>query len=99
MWALRLTLVGTPLAASYTTPGQYVKVRADGHEGVFAIASAPRPDRHDVELLVKRGGAVANALCAATIGDRFELSGALGRGFPLALARGRSLVLCAAGSG
>jgi len=101
MCLVRLELGGTPLAGTYTRPGQYVKARFAGEEGTFAFASAPpRPASADgVEILIKVGGTVGDALCAAAPGTRIELSKPAGRGFPVDDARGSSLILCAAGSG
>jgi NAD(P)H-flavin reductase len=75
-----------------------VRVRAGGGESPFAIASAPSPER-TIELLAKRGATVANALCALAPGDRVEIASPEGPGFPLGEARGRALILVAAGSG
>jgi len=101
MCVVRLELSGTPLAGTYTRPGQYVKARFAGEEAKFAFASAPAraASADGVEILVKQGGRVGDALCAAAPGTRIELSKPTGRGFPVDDARGRSLLLCAAGSG
>jgi len=88
-----------PLAASHRVPGQVVKVRAPAGETYLALASAPAPDG-TVDLLVKRGGKIADEVIAsAESGARLELSAPFGNGFPLAGAEGRDLLLFAAGSG
>lgn len=81
----------------YTVAGQYLKVQAPGGQaGMFALAQAPgRP----LELLVKRGGPVADSLVALGEGDVVLLSGAQGKGFPVAEAAGRDVWLFAVGSG
>src|SRR5207237_921160 len=70
------------LGASHRAPGQVVKLRArDVGEGYFALANAPSPGG-SAELLLKRGGAVADAV----IGRRapgVEVTAPFGRGFPV----------------
>ena len=99
-----LTLALPPeLARLHQAPGQVVKLRGAAGEGYFAIASAPSPNAsagERIDLLLKRGAPVADALlAAATVGARLETSPPFGRGFPLDEARGRELLLFAAGSG
>ncbi|MGA8891172.1 MAG: oxidoreductase [Anaeromyxobacteraceae bacterium] len=95
--ALRVAL--GPLAPEHVLPGQVVKVRAPSGEAYFALASAPAPDGH-ADLLVKRGGRIADEVVAAAVpGARLELSAPFGKGFPLAEAEGRDVLLFAAGSG
>ena len=80
-------------------PGQVVKLRAPGAgEGFFALASAPDPGG-TAELLVKRGGRVADAAIAlARAGGTLELTHPFGEGFPVEEAEGRDILLFAAGS-
>jgi NAD(P)H-flavin reductase len=84
------------MRATHRLPGQYLKVRSDGREGFLALASAPGAP---LELLVKRGGAVGDAMAALADGAAIEASDVLGRGFPVEEAAGRDLLLFAAGSG
>jgi len=86
-------------AASHVAPGQYVKATAGGGESYFAIASKPGPEGDRVELLLKLGSPVADAIAALAQGDALRISSAQGKGFPLARAAGRELVLVATGSG
>jgi len=80
-------------------PGQVVKVKAAPGEGFFALATAPQPGA-PVELLVKRGGRVADAvLAAATPGGSLPVTAPFGRGFPPSESVGRDVLLFAAGSG
>jgi NAD(P)H-flavin reductase len=98
MRGLRLALPAA-LAGAHRRPGQVVKVRSTAGEGYFALASAPAPDGV-VELLVKRGGRVADATVAAALpGAELELSAPFGQGFPVEEAEGRDVLLFAAGSG
>ncbi|MEI6224737.1 MAG: oxidoreductase [Deltaproteobacteria bacterium] len=98
--SLRALRVGLgPLAASHTVPGQVVKLRAPSGEAYFALASAPAADA-TVDLLLKRGGRIADELVASALpGTRIETSAPFGKGFPIGQAEGRDLLLFAAGSG
>jgi NAD(P)H-flavin reductase len=98
--SLRALRVGLgPLAASHTVPGQVVKLRAPSGEAYFALASAPAADA-TVDLLLKRGGRIADELVASALpGARVETSAPFGKGFPIGQAEGRDLLLFAAGSG
>jgi len=87
------------LAAEHVHPGQVVKVRARTGEAYFALASAPSADGH-ADLLVKRGGRVADeVIAAARPGAALETTAPFGNGFPVAEAEGRDVLLFAAGSG
>lgn len=98
--SLRTIRVGLgPLAASHAVPGQVVKIRAPAGEAYFALASAPEPGGA-ADLLVKRGGKIADEVIEiAHPGSRIDMSAPFGKGFPLAGAEGRDLLLFAAGSG
>jgi NAD(P)H-flavin reductase len=75
-----------------------VKIRAGGSEGFFALASAPDPGGV-AELLLKRGGRVADAAIAAAVpGGALEVTRPFGNGFPVEEAEGRDVLLFAAGS-
>ncbi len=95
---IRLSLPPT-LAREHVRPGQVVKIRAPGvGEGFFALASAPDPGA-TAELLLKRGGRVADAaIAAATPGGALQVTRPFGNGFPVEDAEGRDLLLFAAGS-
>jgi sulfhydrogenase subunit gamma (sulfur reductase) len=97
---LRLDLAA--LAPRHARPGQVVKLRTrdpgGDHEAYFALANAPRADGM-VELLLKRGTPVADALASVAAGSLVEATAPFGDGFPLDAARGRDVLLFAAGSG
>jgi len=94
---IRLDLGG--LAAVHALPGQVVKVRAPSGEAYFALASAPDPSGR-ADLLVKRGGRIADEVIAAAVtGATLETTAPFGKGFPVADAEGRDVLLFAAGSG
>jgi len=96
--ALRLQLPAG-VAPEHQRPGQVVKVKVAPGEGYFALASAPAADGQ-VELLVKRGGPVGDAVVSAgQSGAALQLTAPFGRGFPLETALGRDVLLFAAGSG
>jgi NAD(P)H-flavin reductase len=96
--ALRLQL--PPAAApAHQRPGQVVKVKVAPGESYFALASAPAADGQ-VELLVKRGGPVGDAVVeAARPGAALQVTPPFGRGYQLEAALGRDVLLFAAGSG
>ncbi|HEX4461788.1 MAG TPA: oxidoreductase [Polyangia bacterium] len=87
-----------PLSPAHARPGQVGKLRACDCEAYFAIATAPSSDGA-CELLVKRGTPVADALAAAAPGTLVEVTAPFGDGFPADAARGRDVLLFAAGSG
>jgi sulfhydrogenase subunit gamma (sulfur reductase) len=86
------------LARAHERPGQLVKVRTEAGEAFFALSSAPDPGA-TAELLVKRGGPVADALVRAAVpGRTIPLTRPFGEGFPVEDAEGRDVLLFAAGS-
>lgn len=90
------------LASLHQRPGQVVRVRAGGAEGYYALASAPTEEAAGAaaEIVVKRGGASAEALLVqAATGRRIEVSAPSGIGFPVEELAGRDVLLFAAGSG
>jgi NAD(P)H-flavin reductase len=98
--ALRGMRVALPpaFAAAHDRPGLIVKIRTPPGEGFFALASAPDPSR-EVDLLVKRGGRVADAAIArAAPGATLSITPPFGKGFPVEDAEGRDVLLFAAGS-
>jgi sulfhydrogenase subunit gamma (sulfur reductase) len=99
MRAVRLELPFT-FARAHQRPGQVVKVSTAAGDGYFALASAPSEEPH-ADLLLKRGsGKVADAAIAtASPGAALDVSAPFGKGFPWEEARGRDVLLFAAGSG
>ena len=95
--AVRLRLAPA-LAAAHVLPGQVVKLRTAAGEGYFALASGPEAEPI-ADLLVKRGGKVADLAAAATAGSSLETSAPFGKGFPVREGVGRHVLLFAAGSG
>jgi sulfhydrogenase subunit gamma (sulfur reductase) len=86
-------------AAAHRRPGQVVKVHTPVGEAYFALASAPSP-AGVVDLLVKRGGKVADAAAAAAVpGADLEVTAPFGNGFPVDQAHGHDVLLFAAGAG
>ncbi|MEZ4310866.1 MAG: hypothetical protein R3F14_22720 [Polyangiaceae bacterium] len=88
------------VVASHTTPGQYVKVSVEGAgEGFFAVASRPDAASGRVDLLLKLGGAVTDAISKLPAGAVVRTTNVQGKGFPIDRAPGRDVVLVATGSG
>lgn len=99
LFVLRIGLSDPALAASFTTPGQYVQLKLpSGAIGYFAIASAPGA-QGCFEFLVKRGGPAADELLGLSAGAALEMSPALGAGYPIADWAGQDVLLFAVGSG
>ena len=88
------------LGGAHTRPGQLIKLHAPGHKpGYFALGNAPRGDGTG-ELLLKRGTPLSDAVIAAAQPEaRVEATAPFGEGFPVEKARGRDVLLFAAGSG
>jgi NAD(P)H-flavin reductase len=85
-------------ARAHERPGQVVKLATPAGEAFFALATAPR--RAPAELLLKRGGNVVDAAIAAGApGTSLEITAPFGKGFPWEQARGRDVLLFAAGAG
>jgi NAD(P)H-flavin reductase len=92
-----LALTAAPeVAARYQRPGQFVTVYHGGEESPFALASEPGAD---LELLVKKGKPLNEALVALPVGSEVQISAPTGKGFPVDDHEGMDLLLCAAGSG
>jgi NAD(P)H-flavin reductase len=86
------------LARAHVRPGQVVKAHTAVGDAFFALATAPDPGA-SAELLVKRGGRVADALVREAVpGRSVALSRPFGEGFPVEEAEGRDVLLFAAGS-
>jgi NAD(P)H-flavin reductase len=97
--SLELDLRGTPLAGTHRQPGQYVSLSLDGvGAGLFAISSAPHADAR-FEFLIKRGSPLSDALRQLQPGSKVRVSLPAGKGFPIAKAEGKNLLLFATGSG
>jgi ferredoxin-NADP reductase len=89
---------GPSFASAHKTPGQVLKIHTSAGEGYFAVASAP--GARQISLLLKRGNTVADAAIAVALpGERLEISGPMGTGFPMERAQGCDVLLFAAGSG
>ncbi|MDP9034621.1 MAG: hypothetical protein M3O50_07415, partial [Myxococcota bacterium] len=89
--------VAPHVAETYTSPGQYVRIRVSGAEGFFVLANEPGTAAWN--LILRGGGGASDVLLAATPGTALESTRALGSGFPMARARGRPLVVALGGAG
>jgi len=98
---LTLVALDAPEAATaaYTSPGQYVEVRAGdaGETGYFVLAS--EPGARPWELIMRSGGGASDVLLVARVGTRVEVSSAIGAGFPMERARRAPLVVAVGGTG
>lgn len=94
----RLILEAGEMKQAHTTPGQYLELSPGGDlKSYFALCNAPGTE--NFELLVKRGNEVADALAAKGDGDILQTKPPAGKGYPLAEAKGKDLLLFAVGSG
>lgn len=91
----------TPNAASHNfdfIAGQVAVLQTPNQKlAYFALSSAPEDSQ--LEFLIKRGSPAANAIADLETGAQLELTGIVGKGFPLDDLRGRDLVLIAMGTG
>ncbi|HYF50531.1 MAG TPA: hypothetical protein VEJ63_14060 [Planctomycetota bacterium] len=86
------------LLNAYSVPGQYIQIQhGDLKPGFFALASGPHDGR--LELLIKRGAPLADAITAKKAGDTLAITAPQGKGYPLAEALGRDVFLAGVGSG
>jgi NAD(P)H-flavin reductase len=83
-------------AKSYDTAGQYVEVRTPRGNGYFVLAGDEGTS--PFELLVRSAGEAADALVTSPLGATFEVSTALGQGFPIHGAQGHVVAVAVAGS-
>lgn len=101
-----ITIVPPPgVAEGYTTPGQYVQIRAPGAEkaGFFAIASPPGKEGA-FEFLIKETppsewSPGTGWLTGAEAGTKLEMSQVMGGGFKIFDTDDDTVLLFAAGSG
>jgi NAD(P)H-flavin reductase len=101
-WAESETLRGLAFSSEevsrrHHAPGQYVRIRVNGDENPYALAS--EPGARDLELLFKVETELTGAMSALAPGDVIKVSAPAGRGFPLARHDGHDLLLVAAGTG
>jgi NAD(P)H-flavin reductase len=95
---VRLALqVPVEVSSSFSTPGQYHRVRVEGADNLFAIASRPGSPRF--EYLVRRNAGVAAQLATLPVGTSVAVSRAQGPGFPISLGHGRRVLMVATGTG
>jgi NAD(P)H-flavin reductase len=84
------------IARRYTTPGQYIEVKAGTGNGYFVLASdvGQRP----WQLLVKNAGGAADALATLPLGTELNVVGPLGAGFSVERMKARHVVVAVVGS-
>jgi NAD(P)H-flavin reductase/formate hydrogenlyase subunit 6/NADH:ubiquinone oxidoreductase subunit I len=81
------------------TPGSFVELSVFGlGEAPFSIASPP-DGGNEIEVVVRRAGALTQALHRTRQGDSIGVRGPFGNGFPLEKMRARDLLLIAGGRG
>jgi sulfhydrogenase subunit gamma (sulfur reductase) len=98
--SLTLSVGSAEFTRAARLPGQYVKIRLpDKGDAAFAIASAPQNDSSVLELLVKTGSELSDALVALPSGATVFVTLPAGPGFPLEKAFGKNVLLFATGSG
>ncbi|HEY5674061.1 MAG TPA: 4Fe-4S dicluster domain-containing protein [Malonomonas sp.] len=81
------------------TPGCFVELSVFGlGEAPFSIASAPDGGKQ-IEIVVRKAGALTQALHRTREGDSIGIRGPFGSGYPLANMVGKDLLLIAGGRG
>ena len=90
--------VPAAVRASFTAPGQYLHLKVGTAHGPFALASA-KGAQGPLELLVKDGTPLTDAIGALPKGATAQVSEATGHGFPLECALAKPLLLVASGTG
>ena len=83
--------VPSALRESYVRPGQYAHLTRVGEAGYFVLGS--REKRSPWEIVLRRGGAVADVLLASPVGLDIAATKAIGSGFPIDDARGHDVVM------
>jgi sulfhydrogenase subunit gamma (sulfur reductase) len=101
-WSESETLRGLAFRADevsrrHRAPGQYVRIRVNGDENPYALAS--EPGAPELELLFKPDTELTGAMAALRVGAAIRVGAPEGSGFPLADHGGRDVILVAAGSG
>jgi len=81
------------------TPGSFVELSVFGlGEAPFSIASPPNGGT-EIEVVIRRAGALTQALHRTRKGDNIGVRGPFGNGFPLEQMGGKDLLLVAGGRG
>jgi NAD(P)H-flavin reductase/formate hydrogenlyase subunit 6/NADH:ubiquinone oxidoreductase subunit I len=92
-----LTLGDLPSAIIHGTPGQFLMVDLPGFSAAPISISRYRPD--SIDLTIRAAGASTRAITSLPLGSQLGLRGPLGRGWPVAAAEGRDVVVVAGGIG
>lgn len=88
--------VNADMARAYTTPGQYIEVKAESGKGFFVLASDT--GQSPWQVLVKNAGGAADALATLPLGATLEVLGPLGAGFSIDRMRSRPVAIAVVGS-
>lgn len=88
--------VDDAIAVRYTTPGQYIEVKAESGNGYFVLASDV--GRRPWQLLVKNAGGAADALATLPLGSELKVVGPHGAGFSVERMKARHVVVAVVGS-
>jgi NAD(P)H-flavin reductase len=88
--------VDDAIARRYTTPGQYIEVKAGAEKGYFVLANDV--GQKPWQLLVKNSGGAADALATLPLGSELTVDGPLGQGFSVERMRSRHVVVAVVAS-
>jgi NAD(P)H-flavin reductase len=94
-----LHLTGVPPAIAAGSPGQFVMLTRPGLPAVPISVSRYHHDGAGIELSIRAAGPATATLNGLTAGTQVGLRGPLGRGWPLAEAEGRDVIVVAGGIG
>jgi NAD(P)H-flavin reductase len=94
----QMTIATPPrVVETYRSPGQYVEVRAEEQTGFFVLANEPGAMAWD--LILRAGGGASDVLVTMMSGAVFEVTDAIGPGFPMSDVRGEPLIVALGGTG
>jgi NAD(P)H-flavin reductase/NAD-dependent dihydropyrimidine dehydrogenase PreA subunit len=92
-----LTLGDVPEAIRSGGPGQFLMVDLPGFAAAPISVSRYSPDT--IALTIRSAGAATRAITSLPVGAQLGLRGPLGRGWPVAVAEGRDVLIVAGGIG
>eukprot|EP01025_Chloroclados_australasicus_P055162 TRINITY_DN6613_c1_g1_i2.p1 TRINITY_DN6613_c1_g1~~TRINITY_DN6613_c1_g1_i2.p1 ORF type:complete len:257 (-),score=30.44 TRINITY_DN6613_c1_g1_i2:282-1052(-) len=90
-----------PLSQGYSKPGQFIQIKVgESKPGFFAMASPPNSTNSVLEILIKKQGETAEALCEMNSDQEVSVSDVMGKGFgDIPVDKYKNVILFATGTG